>query len=73
MESNKRDVVSMMLKEIEKVIHRAIDEGKAEEYTPLDLIFMAVNEVVAMAHQMQGVTDDFDSDDDTSGAGGTVQ
>lgn len=70
---DKKQTVSLMLKELEKIIHQAIDDGRAEPYTPLDLIFMAVQEVAAMAMQIQQVADDFENDDDTSGAGGTVQ
>ena len=62
-----------MLQEIEKVIHQAIDDGKTEDYTPLDLIFMAVSEIGAMAMQLQKVSDDFDTDDDSGNGGGTLQ
>lgn len=72
MEQDKKQVVSIMLKEIEKVIHQAINDNKTGEYTPLDLIIMAVNEIGAIAMQMQNVTDDFDSDDSNNG-GDTIQ
>lgn len=60
-----------MLKELEKVIHKAIDDGKGEPYTPLDLICLAVQEVAAIALQTQMMSDDFDSDDSNNG-GDTV-
>lgn len=71
MEVDKKVVVTIMIKEIEKVIHQAIDDGKTEEYTPLDLIIMAVNEIASLAAQMQNMTDDFDSDD-TNNSGDVV-
>lgn len=68
---DKKATISLMLKEIEKVIHAAIDTGQTEAYSPLDLIYMAVNEIVNMAQQMQHLEDDFDKND-TGGEEGPV-
>lgn len=55
--------VQLLLKEIEKVIHKAIDAGKVEEYTPLDLVYLAVQEITAVAMEMQMLDEAFDKDD----------
>lgn len=72
-EMSKKEIVSAMLKEIEKLIHKAIDEGKVEPYTPLDLIYMAVNEVIMVAQEMTMLTDDFENNDNPDDTGGGVQ
>ena len=62
-----------MLKEIEKLINKSIDEGKAEPYTPLDLIYLAVNEVVMVAQEMDKLTDDFEHNDNPGDTDGGLQ
>lgn len=70
---DKKEAVKKLLEELNKVINKAIDENRVDEYTPLDLVYMAVQELASMAMSMQKVADDFDNDDDTSGAGGSPQ
>lgn len=72
-ELSKKEIVTAMLKEIEKVIHKAIDDGRVEPYTPLDLIYMATNEIIMVAQEMQNLTDDFENNDIPDDDRGGVQ
>lgn len=64
--TEKKEGVGVLLKEIEKVIIKAIDEGKCEEYTPLDLVFLAVKEVTQVAAEMQMMDEVFNKDDNNA-------
>jgi hypothetical protein len=66
--TEKKEGVTILLKEIEKVIVKAIDNGKVEEYTPLDLVYLAVQEIAQVAAEMQMMDEVFDKDD-TNGKG----
>ena len=64
---DKKEVVTNILDEIEKAIHKNIDEGRVDEYTPLDLIYMAIVEIIQAATHIQDDLDDFDKDDGKRG------
>ena len=67
-EPSKKEVVSQMLKELEKAIHEVVDKGKADNYSPLDLIHAAVQEVVMMSVQQQAMEKLFDENDGDEGS-----
>ena len=61
--TEKKEGVQILLKEIEKIIVKAIDEGRVAEYTPLDLVYLAVQEIATVAAEMQMMDEVFDKDD----------
>jgi uncharacterized protein YktA (UPF0223 family) len=61
--TEKKEGVSHLLKEIEKLIHKGIDTGKLDEYSPLELVHLAIHEVVNVAIAEQQLDEAFDKDD----------
>jgi hypothetical protein len=66
---DKKAAVETILNEIKKVITKAIDDGRATGYTPLDLICMVVQEIAQMAIEMQEMDKAFDENDSDEGKG----
>jgi hypothetical protein len=69
---DKKQTISAILNEIEKVTNRAIDDGRAVGYTPLDLVCIVVQEMVQMAVEMQQMDKAFDDESDDGKGGRSV-
>jgi hypothetical protein len=65
----KKEIVTLMLKKVEEIVHAGIDSTDTEGYSPLDLIVLTINHVMILAETQRKAEAEFDSDDDS----GTLQ
>lgn len=66
----KKDQAVIILKKMEEVIVKCINENRDQDYTAFDLVYICVQEMAQMAAEIQAMDKLFDEDDNGKDAKG---